>query len=413
MDVSEFVNIIQSTLQQINENKDTEHLKNIQNRVLFEIKILYDSDTIAPFLTMTRITILFEGLYRYLQENNLHFLLTDARMKRWQDHFGTPTVTFLLSYQQEIEQTKQFFYSLQNLEQILSDTPWLIQVNKNTVIDHHNHVMVLSGCIDRVEVPSPREITGLFTKTYNPFGGFTTTPCDPVSQQFIQNAATVASSGGKVLEIGAAFGAATLAAIAKGATVFCNDIDAHNLAVVRKRYLETQQSRIDSLSGDDHKLILVPGALPDELASLPENFFDAILICRVLHFFSGAQIEKSLALLSNLLTPGGKLYIVCETPFLKNWQRFLPEFKHRSERGIEWPGEIHNPAEFESSGRSASLPKFVHWITQEVLERSLLRAGLVIAHLGYINRAGQFPEDLLLPEYGQESVGAIGVRKGE
>jgi ubiquinone/menaquinone biosynthesis C-methylase UbiE len=413
MNLSEFLNIIQSALQQINENKSTGHIKEIQSRFIFEIGTLYDSNVLPPFLTMTRITVLFEGLYRYLQENNLHFLLADARIKRWKAHFGTPTVRFLLSYKQEIDQTKHFFYSMQNAEQILPVTPWLIPVNKHAVIDYKNHVMVLSDAMDRVKVPAQKEITGLFTKTHHPLGGFTTTPCDPVSQQFIQHAASVVSRNGKVLEIGAAFGAATLAAIGKGATVFCNDIDADNLGVVRKRYLETLNNPKDSLSGDDHKLVLVPGALPEDLTGLPEKFFDAILICRVLHFFTGAKIEESLTLMSKLLTPGGKLYVVCETPFLKNWQRFLPEFERRVESGFEWPGEINNPADFESTGRAASLPKFVHWITQEVLERSLLRAGLRLEHSEYINRAGQFPEDLLLPEYGKESIGVIAMRKGK
>ena len=76
---------------------------------------------------------------------------------------------------------------------------------------------------------------------------------------------------------------------------------------------------------------MIPGELPDELIGLPEKFFDAILICRVLHFFTGAKIEESLALLSKLLAPGGKIYIVCETPYLKNWQRFIPEFNKRVE----------------------------------------------------------------------------------
>ena len=218
-----------------------------------------------------------------------------------------------------------------------------------------------------------------------------------------------AEQGGKVLEIGAAFGAATLEALAKGATVFCNDIDAENLAVVRQRFIESTDDKSESITGDNSKLVLVPGELPNELIGLPEKYFDAILICRVLHFFSGAKIEESLALLSKLLTPKGKIYIVCETPFLKNWQRFIPEFNRRVEDHEEWPGEITEPATYESSGRANSLPKFVHWITKEVLDRSLVRAGFSVEHSEYINRQGQFPEDLLLPEYGKESIGAIGM----
>ena len=122
-----------------------------------------------------------------------------------------------------------------------------------------------------------------------------------------------------MLEIGAAFGAASLQALAKGAKVFCNDIDPSNLAVVRNRHVKVDGIQQESVTGDDSKLVLVPGSFPDELAGLPKNYFDAILICSVLHFFTGEQIEKSLEQLSIHLKPGGKLFVVCETPYLKNW----------------------------------------------------------------------------------------------
>jgi ubiquinone/menaquinone biosynthesis C-methylase UbiE len=112
----------------------------------------------------------------------------------------------------------------------------------------------------------------------------------------------------------------------------------------------------------------VPGYFPDELAGLPENHFDAILICRVLHFFTGDMIDKSLQQLSRYLKTGGKLFVVCETPYLKNWQSFIPEYDKRIADGIKWPGEITNPADYESSGRAATLPKFVHWISKDILE---------------------------------------------
>ncbi|HCR5123810.1 TPA: methyltransferase, partial [Legionella pneumophila] len=328
---------------------------------------------------------------------------------RWSHHFGTPTITFLLSFKTQIDQTVKLFGELTDEVEPPLELPWNISKTEGLSIDHDNNIVTNPKSITQVEAPTSKESTGIFTKTHNPFGGFTTTPCDPISQKFIEHAALSAKQGGKVLEIGAAFGAATLEAIAKGATVFCNDVEPENLAVVRQRFLEAIDGSSESLTGDSSKLILVPGELPNELIALPEKQFDAILICRVLHFFSGAKIEESLALLSKLLAPNGKIYIVCETPFLKNWQRFIPEFNRRVENNEEWPGEITEPAKYESSGRASSLPKFVHWITKEVLDRSLVKSGFTIEHSEYINRKGQFPEDLLLPEYGKESIGAIGM----
>jgi len=372
-------------------------------------KLVHEETGDNECLKMTRASILFEGFYRHLGDVDFKKEILRVRNKRWAFNFGVPTVSFLLSYKWQIDQTKLIFD-----EGVLDEDcmpPWFVNNEAKYVIDKDNSVLDNPQSIPAIAPPQKKEAMGFFTKTYNPFGGFATSPCDLISQRFIEHAAISASSGGKVLEIGAAFGAATLEALAKGATVFCNDISPENLAVVQTRFLEMKSDATDLLTEDDSKLVLVPGALPDELHGLPENSFDAILICRVLHFFTGKKIEESLALMAKLLTTKGKLYIVCETPFLKNWQRFIPEFQQRVERDIEWPGEITSPSDYESSGRSAALPTFVHWITKEVLQRSLERAGFAVEHIDYINRAGQFPDDLVIPEYGKESVGAIGICK--
>lgn len=368
------------------------------------IEAIFEDENLTPFLKMTRMSVLFEGFYRFLPiESTFHKDLCDIRLERWGNHFGTPTITFLLTYNSQIEQTQRLFDSdLLKLESIVK--PWEIIAQTNHAEDKQNNVIVNEKSTHDIAMPTEDEKTGQFLKTHNPSGGFTTTPCDPVSQKFIEYAA----NGNTILEVGAAFGAATLQALAKGATVFCNDIEPNNLAVVRKRYLKKINSEKTLVTGDTAKLVLVPGAFPDELAGLPKNFFDAILICRVLHFFSGNKIEQSLQQLSQHLKPGGKLFVVCETPFLKNWQQFIPEYELRVKNGLKWPGEISNSVKFESSGRVSSLPTFVHWITKEILERSLAQSKFGIEYLSYINRNGQFPKDLILD--GRESVGAIAAK---
>jgi hypothetical protein len=190
-----------------------------------------------------------EGFYRYLSESSLKTEVQALRAKRWMRHFGTPTITFLLSFKAQIDQTTKLFE-----ENELDVFPWNIEPADDLLVDRDNGVITDPKSISRVEVPAAREVTGIFTKTYNPFGGFTTTPCDPVSQQFIAHAALSAKSGGKVLEIGAAFGAATLEALAAGVTVFCNDIDPANLAVVRQRFMKSTDDQSESITGDNNKL---------------------------------------------------------------------------------------------------------------------------------------------------------------
>lgn len=370
-------------------------------------KIMEDSTRDAT-LKMTCMSVLFEGFYKSLDDGKaLKKRLSEIRLERWGNHYGTPTITFLLTYNTQIEKTR-YIFGLASSKTDESPKPWELANSERFSVDQKNTVLVDEKSTSSVTMPAEEEKTGQFLKTHNPSGGFTTTPCDPVSQKFIEYASEVAGKEGTVLEIGAAFGAASLQALANGAKVFCNDIDPSNLAVVRNRHLKAVGTQEASVTGDDSKLVLVPGSFPDELAGLPKNFFDAILICRVLHFFTGDQIEKSLDQLSVHLKPGGKLFVVCETPYLKNWQRFIPEFEKRVSEGMKWPGEITNPAEYESSGRAASLPKFVHWITKEVLEKSLTQAKMGVEHLSYIDRCGQFPKDLLLD--GRESIGAVAAK---
>lgn len=403
----------QTIRNQLNQHSKTECLPlrlTIYNYFLSQLDelVAYDVDQL---LTMTRMTILFEGFCRHLSDHKIKKQLMEIRVQRWAMHFGTPTVMFLLTYKSQIDSTKRLLDELHNSNYSDANYPWLINREPNFINDYENDLIIDPKSISRIHVPQSKEIMGMFTKTHNPVGGFATTPSDPISLEFIKHGVLAAMHGGKILEIGAAFGAATLDAISKGATVFCNDIEPENLAVVRNRYREIKTDQpMDSPTGDCSQLVLIPGELPDELIGLPKQFFDAILICRVLHFFKGDKIEQSLAQMLDLLVPGGKIYIVCETPYLKNWQSFLPEFTKRVDNNVEWPGEINNPAEYESSGRAASLPKFVHWITKDILERSLFRTEFTIERAEYINRAGQFPDDLLIPAYGKESVGAIGVK---
>lgn len=365
------------------------------------LKNIFDDSTIGSKLKMTRITILFEGFYAFLPlVSDLKNEFLKLREKRWLSHYGTPPLSFLLTYKTLIQTfTKQFKENSPTLGKWLSLSPLEDDVD--------NNVLVNTKAISNVPMPE-EEVMGQFLKTYNPLGGFTTAPCDPYSQEFIEYAASIAKKEGQVLEIGAGFGAASLRALAQGANVFCNDIDPQNLAVVHNRYLK-MVSNCSTITGDTSKLVLIPGAFPEELSGLPKNFFDAILICRLLHFFPGKKIESGLKQIATLLKPGGKLFIVCETPFLKNWQKFLPEYEERLKKGVDYPGEITTPEKYESSGRSASLPAFVHWITKEILERTLLRTTLfTIDKSSYINRKNQFPPDLLWN--GEESVGAIAIK---
>lgn len=376
----------------------------ITRNFLNEINAIQENSDDDDIHRMTGLTVLFEGFYRFLPEGSaLKSKLLAIRVERWKNHLGTPTIQFLISYQADIDKILQQFKLGDSAEFVLSR-----EKPQDMTVDTVNNIIIDKDAISNVPMPEQKETAGILIKTHNQSGGFTLPP-DTYSQKFIEYAAQATAKSGRALEIGAAFGTATLKALDKGASIDCNDIDPQNLAVVSQRYSSTLEDKKDE-NTESGKLRLLPGAFPDELAGLPSNSYKAILACRVLHFFPGALIDRSVKRMADLLEPGGKLYIVCETPYQKNWHKFLPEYERRVVEGVEWPGEMTNPAQFESSGRASLLPKFMHQLSKNELIRSIERAGdLKLEECSYISRADQFSEELLLD--GRESVGLVAVKE--
>ena len=229
---------------------------------------------------------------------------------------------------------------------------------------------------------------GVFIATLNQMG-YMTTFLDPYSQGFVDYAAGCQAW---CLEIGAAFGVATLAALERGAKIIANDLDERHLDHIAKHCPKAQLPYLK----------LVAGAFPQNI-SFADHSVAAILISRVLHFFSGEQIRAALQVCYRWLKPDGRLYIVAETPYLGNWKKFIPIYERRKAEKHMWPGWIEDVSLFAAS-RVAQLPKQIHFLDKEVLERELTRANFKNVRIEHLNR-NEFPEDLRLD--GRESVAAL------
>ena len=239
---------------------------------------------------------------------------------------------------------------------------------------------------DSVQMPTP-EANG-FVKTLNNMGYMTST-LDVYSKAFAEFSP---QGPGPALDIGAAYGVATLAALNNGARVIANDIDARHLEILADRAPKTDRIRLD----------LVPGAFPDGL-ELPADSLGSILICRVMHFFNGPTLERAAAKLHDWLAKGGKIFIVAETPYLKNFAAFTPTYEARRAAGALWPGFIDDVMAIAPE-RGASLPPQMHLLDPEVLSRVFTHAGFVVEKAATFARP-DFPEDIQLD--GRESVGLI------
>lgn len=194
-----------------------------------------------------------------------------------------------------------------------------------------------------------------FIPTLNKMG-FMTAQLDSISAAFVDFSSTC---NAEVLEVGAAYGVATRAALASGARVVCNDLDFKHLSILRSTISIEEQNR----------LLLAPGDFPDEVKFQP-NQFGAILICRVLHFFDGDKIERVMRNAYEYLKPGGKLFIVADTPYLNNLRSFIPVFEQRQKENKKWPGVIQNVKQYTNIGTDQS-PSFINALDDITLSRIL------------------------------------------
>jgi SAM-dependent methyltransferase len=191
----------------------------------------------------------------------------------------------------------------------------------------------------------PISDTGL-VQTKNHGGGFMLIHMDPVSLHFVEFART---SSLPVVDIGAAFGVASIAAL-KNSTcpVIADDIGVENLLILRN---ETEEQYRD-------RLYLNAKRFPQEL-DFPQESIGGVLVCRVFHVLYGEEIERGLEKIYQWLVPGGKLFIVTSTQYQGIIKEFVPIYEERWANGVTWPGYIEDYGP-KAPGLSQNFKPFLH-----------------------------------------------------
>ena len=107
--------------------------------------------------------------------------------------------------------------------------------------------------------------------------GFMLTKVDPLIQGFVDYAAKDSSNWH--LDVGAAFGIATIAALQRGAKMVANDLDESHLKIIGQACRGQFEGRVQFCLGD----------IKNEVEYTSASF-GSVLFSRVLHFFSGEGI---------------------------------------------------------------------------------------------------------------------------
>lgn len=204
--------------------------------------------------------------------------------------------------------------------------------------------------------------------------GFMLDRMDLYSQQFAEHVRAVDS---EVLDIGCAYGVATRAALENGARVMACDMDNGHLEVLLQ---ETPQELKDFLRTQ-------AGTLPD--VDFPEDSFGAVLCSRVFHFLLANQIRESLGKMHRWLIPGGRLFLVADSPYTGFWFSKAPEYESRKSEGDEWPGLIEDVRPlFEEGKFPEGMLSFMNALDPDILSRECQRAGFVVEKAEFFGRDG-------------------------
>jgi SAM-dependent methyltransferase len=156
-------------------------------------------------------------------------------------------------------------------------------------------------------------------------------------------------------------------------------------------------------------LELVPGALPH--MDFPPGKYDAILCSRVLHFLTGEDVDASVRKMATWLAPGGRLYLVADTPY-GVWRRKIPEFEAGKASGERWPGlmvGLHNYLAGGKPDQPIEKPPFMNVLDPDLLARTCTEAGLTVVDAAFIPRpdfGGMGKMD------GRENAGVLATKPG-
>lgn len=162
---------------------------------------------------------------------------------------------------------------------------------------------------------------------------------DKISSEFVNFAA---QPNKKVLEIGAGYGLACTEALKLGAKSYtANDLDARHLNILAKNVAALDKKYLSYIH-------LISGSFPHDL-KIKENYYDAILIARVLHFMTPEELTETLQASYKMLKPNGKVYAVMLSPYVKGYAAFIPEFEKRIQNQEPNPGYIENLLDFSDA----------------------------------------------------------------
>ena len=202
--------------------------------------------------------------------------------------------------------------------------------------------------------------------------GFMSETLDYYSSRFVTYAGFTAD---EVLDIGCASGIATRAALESGARVLACDMEEGHVRILERETPVDLRNRLRT----------EVGVLPN--LDFPDQSFGAILCSRVLHFLLAGEIRTTLKKMYAWTVPGGKIFLIADTPYTGFWSSIAPDYERRKAVGEEWPAFIEDISTLLQSRQvpEGMLP-YLNPLDPDILRRECAAAGFKVEEAGFTSR---------------------------
>ena len=207
------------------------------------------------------------------------------------------------------------------------------------------------------------------------------------------NAAAKASK--PVMDIGAAYGVATLPALLTGAKVIAVDIEEKHLLSITNSVNDPLRNQLITLKERFPHFDLLPQSL------------SAVYMSQVLPFLNGTEIEEGIQKIYDWLVPGGEVFVVSFTPYIDHVSSFIPLYEERKRSGQRWAGSIDDLSRFSSyPSIYKNLPNQIHHVDLDDLRWICEKVGFAVKEARYFGEEeGPLPVGIRMD--GRERVGLI------
>lgn len=204
------------------------------------------------------------------------------------------------------------------------------------------------------------------------------------------------SEDAPALDIGAAYGTASLEALRAGAWLIANDLDPGHLQELERRATQLGYKNLRT------KL----GRFPREV-HFESGTLGAVHASNVFHFLTGNQLSEGVRAIARWLRPGGKLFVQAATPYQAAFAGFISEYERRLNSSVKWPGWVEKISQYSNHKKLGVMPASIHLLDDHVLPSVVESAGLIVERAWLYQRA-DFPKELRLD--GRESLGLVAVK---